>query len=42
MVGGGYSELIFGLARNIGGRDIVLSYSTYLRKVMLNLEAAHF
>ncbi|NUQ69800.1 MAG: hypothetical protein HUU17_03175 [Chthonomonadales bacterium] len=42
VAGGGYSELIFGLARNIGGRDIVLSYSTYLRKVMLNLEAAHF
>jgi hypothetical protein len=39
---GSYSDIIVGLARNIGGRDVVLSYSTLNHRFMLDLEATRF
>jgi len=39
---GSYNDIIFGLARNIGGRDVVLSYSTFNHRIMLDLEATRF
>jgi len=39
---GSYTDVIVGLARNIGGRDVVLSYSTFNHRIMLDLEATRF
>lgn len=39
---GSYSDYIFYLSRSIGGRDVVLSYSTFNHRIMLDLEATRF
>lgn len=39
---GSYSDFIFTLARSLGGRDLVLSYSTFNHRIMLDLQAARF
>jgi hypothetical protein len=39
---GSYSDVIVGLARSIGGRDVVLSYSTLNHRFTLDLEATRF
>lgn len=39
---GSYSDMVVGVARNIGGRDIVLSYSTFNHRIMLDMEATRF
>lgn len=39
---GSYSDIILALARNIGGRDVVLSYSTFNHRIVVDLEATRF
>ncbi len=39
---GSYTDFILALGRNVGGRDIVLSYSTLNHRIMLDLEATRF
>ncbi|NLH98191.1 MAG: hypothetical protein GX446_01720 [Chthonomonadales bacterium] len=39
---GSYSDYIVSLARNLAGRDLVLSYSTLHHRFMLDLEATRF
>ncbi len=39
---GSYTDIIMSLARNVGGRDVVLSYSTLNHRFMLDLEATRF
>lgn len=40
--GGSYTDIIGGIAYNIGGRDVVLSYSTFNHRIMLDLQATSF
>jgi len=37
-----YSDFIFSLSRTLGGRDLVLSYSTFNHRIMLDLQATRF
>ena len=39
---GSYTDVIMSLARNVGGRDVVFSYSTLNHRFMLDLEATRF
>ena len=41
-VGAQYRDYQFGFARNIGGRDFVLSYSTFSHRFFFDLEASRF
>jgi len=37
-----YRDFEFGIARSIGGRDLVLSYSTFTHRIFFDIEASRF
>lgn len=37
-----YQDIEMGIARSIGGRDLVISYSTYNHRIFFNIEASRF
>jgi hypothetical protein len=39
---GSYRDFQFGIARSIGGRDLLFSYSTYSHRVFFDLQASRF